>query len=206
MPLERTTFCMAFLTLLSPSGLPAQRASEANGRVIYQDANGKRTDLGIGFSPVLSSEGRVAFLRGRVFRYGDDFNCADRRERNWAVVYDPVTKTERILFDGSIAFAGDKWKFCIFEQMQLSHDASVLYLVSPVYTTSGSLAIINLPRMAIKFVPGVDAVYVIETGSHRDELIYVRRVYHKGTDGNEYPAYPIIHANADGLPIREVSS
>jgi hypothetical protein len=199
------TSCTVFLSLLSPFGLLAQRTFGANGRVIYEDSHGKRTDLGIGFSPVLTADGRVALLRGRKAGYGDDFNCGNKQERNWVAVYDPVTRMENGLFDKVVNFEGGKWKFCIFEQMQLSHNGAVLYLVSPVYATSGSLAIVSLTEGTIKEVPGVCEVYVIETGPHRDELIYVRRVFHKSQDLGEHPAYPFIHARADGQPIREVS-
>jgi hypothetical protein len=73
------------------------------------------------------------------------------------------------------------------------------------YATSGSLVIVSLAEAKIREVPGVNEVYVIATGPHRDELICVRRVCRKAPDGGEYPAYPFIHARADGQPIREVS-
>ncbi len=89
---------------------------------------------------------------------------------------------------------------------QLSHDESVLYLVSPVYATSGSLAVVSLTPGSTTFVPGVDFVYVIETGPHRDEIIYQRRIYRKSpADGLNYPAYPLMHAHPDGRPISEIS-
>ncbi len=197
--------CVVFLGCFLPSGLLAQRAFEANGRTVYEDAHGKRTDLGIGFSPVLTSDGRVALLRGRKFDYGDDFDCAEKNRRNWASIYDPESRTESVVFDGVIPFEGGTWNFCVFDQMQMSHDGSLLYLVSPVYATSGSLAIVNLPKRTIKYVPGVNEVYVIGRGPHRDELVYVRRVLHKAADGGEYPTYPFIHARANGEPIREIS-
>jgi len=200
-----STWCTVILSLFLPSSSPAQRTFEAGGRVIYEDAHGKPADLGIGFSPVLASDGRVALLRGREFRYGDDFDCADKQQRNWVAIYDPVARTENVLFDRIVPFDDGKRNSCIFQQMQMSHDGSVLYLVSPVYATSGSLAIISLRQGTITYVPGVNEVYVIEIGPHRDELIYVRRVYRKSADGGESPVYPFIHARADGQPIREVS-
>ena len=199
------TTCAVVFGLLSSPGLLAQRTFESKGNVVYEDARGKKVSLGIGFSPVLTSGGRVAFLQGREFSYGEDFDCANRRDRNWVALYDPVNGVEKVLFDRVVPFEGGKWKFCIFEQMELSHDGSLLYLVSPVYATSGSLAIVTLSKGKIKYVPGVDTVYVIQTGPHYDELIYIRRVLHKGPDGGEYPAYPFIHAAANGQPIREIS-
>ena len=72
---------------------------------------------------------------------------------------------EKTIFDRPLEYDGrESLAFCVFEQMQLSHDGSVLYLVSPEYATSGSLAIINLSRGAVTFVPGINLVYVIETG------------------------------------------
>jgi hypothetical protein len=90
--------------------------------------------------------------------------------------------------------------FCIFRQMQLSSDASTLYLVSPVYATSGSMAIVSLRQSSVTYVPGVELVHLIETGSHRGELIYSRTVV--GANGRHYP---LIHANKAGRPIAEIS-
>ncbi len=189
------------------SGLMAQRAFEANGEVIFEDAQRNRTNLGVGFNPVLTHDGLVALLRGRSFGYGEQFDCDKRESKNWVAVYNPATKAERILFDRTVPFDGGKWKFCVFEQMQLSYDGSVLYLVSPVSATSGSLAIVSLPRGSITYVPGVNLVYVIETGPHRDELIYQRRLWHKSLeDGLEYPGYPFVHAHADDRQITEISN
>ena len=87
--------------------------------------------------------------------------------------------------------------------MQLSPDGSILYLVSPVSATSGSLAIIDMHSGSITEVGGVNEVYVIETGSHRGDLIYQRRMLHQipGDEG-EYPYYPFVHADKDGVQIR----
>lgn len=201
------TLPFAVIVLLMASDLIAQRAFEASGKVFYEDAQRNRTNLGVGFSPVLTHDGRVALLRGRNFGYGEQFDCDKRETKNWVSIYNPATKTERILFDRTVPFEQGKWKFCVFEQMQLSHDGSVLYLVSSVYATSGSLAIINLARGSISYVPGANMVYVIEAGPHRDELIYQRRIWQKSIeDGLEHPGYPLVHAHADGRQILEVSN
>lgn len=76
------------------------------------------------------------------------------------------------MFNGVVPFDGGKWKFCIFEEMQLSHDGSVLYLVSPVYATSGSLAIVTLSTGNIS-----DEFFTV--GGHDKVLIlrqYLRRI------------------------------
>jgi len=196
--------CITILTLLLASNLPAQRAFEANGEVISEDVRGTRTNLGKGFSPTLMSDGRVALLRGRLFDYGERFDCNKREARNWVSIYNPVTKTESTLFDRSIPFDG--LNFCVFEQLQLSPGGSVLYLVSPVYATSGSLAIVDLARGSIAYVPGVNTVYVIGSGAHRGDLIYQRRVWQKSDGGTrEHPAYPFIHARPDGQQIAEIA-
>lgn len=207
MTFGHTRQCFAILfALFWPLGATAQRAFEAKGNVVYEDARGVHTNLGRGFSPVLIDDGRVVFVRGRSFEYGEKFDCANGETRDWVAAYDPATRKEAVLFDRAIPFEGGRWNFCVFEQMQVSPDGSALYLVSAVYATSGSLAIVSLPRGSVIYVPGVMSVYVIETGPHRGELIYQRRVSHRSSeDGLEYPAYPFIHARADGQQIREIS-
>jgi len=187
--------------------LAAQRAFETGGQVVYQDTQGRRVDLGAGFSPVLTAQGKIAFIRGRRFAYGETFDCRDAKKKNWIALYDPATEQEKTLFDRALDFDGRGIPFCVFEQMGLSHDASMLYLLSPANAASESLALVNLARGSIAYVPDVESVYVIETGPHRDELIYVQRVMHKSAKRRlPFPAYPIIHARANGEQIAEISN
>lgn len=195
----------ALLLLLAHSSLIAQRAFEEGGNVIYQNAQGNRTNLGSGFSPVMTAQGRVAFVRGRRFGYGEKFDCFHPNTKNWIALYDPAIRSERALFDQVVPFENGKWPFCIFDQMQLSPDGSVLYLVSPVYATAGSLAIVQLATGSISNVPGVNNVFIIESGPRRGELIYVRRGLRTSADGLSQAAYLFFHARADGQPITEVS-
>jgi hypothetical protein len=190
------------LSLLCASGLIAQRAFETGGKVVYEDAAGNRTSLGAGLSPVMTHDGRVALLRGPVHDYGET-GCDDKETRDWVAVYNPSTKLEEVLFDRPVPFGRGQWDFCAFEQMQLSPDGSTLYLVSPVSATSGSLAIIDLHSGSITEVGGVNEVYVVETGSHRGDLIYQRRMRHRisGVEG-DYPYYPFVHANKQGVQIQ----
>lgn len=196
----------AIIVTLAPK-LAAQRAFETGGHVVYQDAQGRRVDLGPGLNPVLSAEGKIAFIRGRRFAYGEAFDCRDATKKNWIVLYDPTTKQEKTLFDRALDFDGRGTLFCVFEKMGASHDASMLYLVSPVSEASGSLAIVNLAGGSVAYVPGVESVYVIENGPHRDELIYVQRVMRKSAKRRlPFPAYPVIHAGANGEQIAEISN
>lgn len=195
------------LLLLAPS-LLAQRAFERRGHVIYEDSGGHRSDLGVGFSPVLTQSGEVALVRGRLLPYGEHFDCRHKNTRNWIAVYSPVTGTEKVLFDRPLRFERGGLPFCVFERMQLSPDESTLYLVAAVYATSGSLAIVPLQQGTVTFVPGVCDIYVIINGSHRGELLYQRRMYpelHIPGDKGRYPYYPFVHARADGKPIRVVA-
>lgn len=188
--------------LLCASGLLAQRAYETSGKVFYEDAAGNRTNLGAGLSPVITHDGRVALLRGPVHDYGET-GCDHKETRDWVAVYNPSTKSEEVLFDRPVPFGGGKWNFCVFEQMQLSPDGSILYLVSPVSATSGSLAIIDLRSGSIIEVGGVNEVYVIEAGPHRGDSIYQRRMRHRiSGDEGEYPYYPFVHADNQGVQIR----
>ena len=183
----------------------AQRVVEQGTDVIYEDARGKQRNLGAGFSPVLTAGGSIALLRGRKHGYGDKFDCRSKETKNWVAIYNPLTNSERVLFDRTIPFDEGKWKFCAFEQMQLSPDGSMLYLVSPVYATAGSLAIIHLDRDTIDYVPGVNNVFVILKGIHRGELIYDRRMYQQFSGELGSYVYPFVHASAEGQPIQVVS-
>lgn len=187
--------------------LTAQRAFESGDKVVYQDAQGRRTVLGAGFSPAVTGNGEVGFIRGRRFAYGDPFDCRDPKKKNWMVLYNPSTKQEKTIFDRALDYGERGAPFCVFEQMQLSQDGSTLYLISPVYVTSGSLAIVDLARGSVSYIPGVDSVYVIEGGPHRDELIYVQREVRKSPKHRlAFPAYPLIHARPNGEQIAEISN
>jgi hypothetical protein len=187
--------------LLCVSSLSAQRVFERAGHVIYVGASGHEVDAGIGFSPVLMRDGKIAFLRGRFFQYGDKFDCAHKATRNWVSVFDPATHSERVLFDRALSFStGDE--FCVFSQMQLSPDDSILYLVNNQWSaTSGSLAIIHFRDNRLSYVGGVNEVYVIESGPHRGDLIYQRRLMDE-TPNNEHPYYPWIHARPNGATVK----
>jgi hypothetical protein len=195
---------VAALLLLPVSSLVAQRVFEKGQNVIYEDGRKNRVNLGLGFNPVFTEEGKVAMIRGRRIGYGHHFDCNHKDSKNWISVYDPATRTERVLFDRSLPFGVQGSPMCVFDQMQLSPNGSVLYLVSPVYATAGSLAIIQLEQGAATYVPGVNDVYVIQSGPHRGELIYTRRSVYKG-DGEEHMYYPFIHAGADGRQIKVIA-
>jgi hypothetical protein len=198
---------LVFASLLGVTNLMAQRVFEKGENVVYEDVGKHRINLGKGLSPVLTADGKVALIRGRRFFYGEEFDCRHTETKNWIALYDPLTTKEKTIFNRSLDYDRDGIRFCIFEQIQLSHDVSTLYLVSPVYATSGSLAIVNLARGAVTFIPGVNEVYVIETGPHRDELIYVRRTLRKRTEDDiDSPTYPFIHARANGDVIAEISN
>ena len=154
------------------------------------------------------ADGEVVLVRGHRYGYGQEFDCTRPETKNWVAKYDPQTEKETKVFDRPIHYDGPgSLGFCAFEQMQMSYEGSVLYLLASTYATSGNLAIVNLTSGSIAFVPGVIAVFVIESGPHQNDLIYQRRVYHKSPeDGLEYPSYPFIHALADGRQVREISN
>ena len=178
------------LLFLLASSLMAQRVFEKDHDVIYENAQRNEVNLGAGFSPVLTAQGKVVFVRGHLFDYGEDFDCSRKETKNWISVFDPATRSEEILFDRALSYGREGLEFCVFEQMQLSTDGSTLYLVSPVYATSGSMAIVHLRQGKVAYVPGVNEVYVIESGPHRGELIYSRRLYCRADHG-EWPSVPM---------------
>lgn len=199
---------LAVLALLLSPGLLAQRAFEKGGHVIYEDRGGHRTDLGVGFSPVLTQRGEVALIRGQLFLYGDDFDCSRKEAKNWIAVYDPATKAERTLFNRALPFEREGIQFCIFQRMQLSPDEATLYLVSDVWATSGSLAIVRLGTGTVTYVPGVDDVYVIVNGRYQGDLLYQQRMEHHvppRRPEDESPWHPFIHARADGKPFQLIA-
>ena len=135
----------------------------------------------------------TVLIRGPEFGYGDPFNCANPASKNWIVTIHPTTKAETVIFDQPID------GFCVFQQAQLSPDGSKLYLSIPTYATASTLAIVQLPAKTITQIPGVNFVYIIETGPHRGDLIYQARVM------KSHVTYPFFHARPDGRRIREIS-
>src|SRR5262249_49286305 len=187
----------ALVVLPSPFIVSQARAFEKDSDVIYEDVKSNQTNLGRAFNPIMTAAGKVVMIRGpRLEGQNADFDCNNREKKNWVVIYDPATKKETTLFERTIPFGDGKFPFCIYDQMQLSPDGRTLYLVSPVYATSGSMAIVHLPQQTITYVPGVNNVYVIETGPHRGELIYDKRTYKRDvgdTRGSlSSPHYPFI--------------
>jgi hypothetical protein len=187
-----------FALIFLASSLLAQRVFEKEQHVIYEDATRLQADLGMGHSPVLTRDGKVVLIRGRYFDYGAPFDCANRETKNWVASYDPGTGLEKILFDRALPFERTGLSFCIFDHMQLSPDGSTLYLVSNVWATAGSLAIVRLKKSGVTYVGGVNQVFVIQSGDHVGELIFQRRMPQPEMAGY----YPWVHAAADGTPIK----
>ena len=192
--IARTTLALVALNL------QAQRVFEKDGKAFYQNAQGRQTGLGVGFSPVLTADGKIAMIRGRHVSQDEAVDCRDPAKRNSVVLVDPKIGREKTIFDRGLPV-------CNFDQMQLSSDKNTLYLVVPTNPASLTLAIINLASGSVKYVPAVESVYVIEIGPHRDELIYIRREIRTSPKRRlPFPAYPLIHARANGEQIAEIST
>lgn len=186
--------CLFVLTLSIGFG---QRVVEENGSVIYIDEHSGRANLGPGFAPSASEDGKILFIRGPRILYGEDFDCANPTKKNSIVQYDPVMRTERVIFDRALPFERTRgMKFCIFQQAQLSPAATILYLVSPVDASSNSMAIVDLKTSRVKYVSGVEDVYVIRSGPHQGDLMYMLR-----TLRDNGVRYPWVHARADASQI-----
>jgi hypothetical protein len=54
-----------------------------DGTVIYENTAKRQINLGVGSSPVLTADEKVALIRGRRFGYGDPFVCGRKETRNW---------------------------------------------------------------------------------------------------------------------------
>lgn len=185
------------------AAMHAQRVFEQGDQVVYEDAGKRQTNLGLGFNPILTANGRVVLLRGRRFDYGENFDCTQRSSKNWVDSYDPEMGKEVKLFDQQIRFYGPRSKpFCVFSEMQISHDSSTLYLLANTDAAGGSLAIIKLRDGATNFVHGVEGIWIIESGPHMDELIYQHRLLDMRA---AIIRYPLVHARADGRKIKEIS-
>jgi hypothetical protein len=190
-----------------PVSAIAQHAFEKNDNVIYEDAKKNETDLGRGFNPVLTADGKIAMIRGPRIEFGQKFDCNDPERKNWITSYDPSTKAENTVFDRAIPFTPG-FPSCSFYRLQLSPNSRTLYLLSQVAQTSGTMAVIRLPQgRVVSYEHGVTSLYMIEAGPHRGELIYRKRLYRRDPqDKQMYPYYPWIHARADGGQIRIVSN
>jgi hypothetical protein len=157
----------AIAILVLGFALAAPRAFEMGGAVYYEDADQKQLSLGEGFSPVLNSKGEVAVIRGKRYRFGDDYDCRKRETKNWITVFTPSTGKERILVDYPLrdeVSTDDRYAECIFQQLAISPDDSVLYVIIPASASSSNLAIVPLKPGGISYVPDVNAVYTTSAG------------------------------------------
>jgi hypothetical protein len=190
-----------FLLWLCPLALSllGQQVHEIKGRVIYEDAAKRETDLGLAHNSTLTSNGKVAMIRGDTRAHGE-IDCADPQVRNRIVLYDPLTRQETTVFDRTMEAYGQR--YCIFGHLELSHDVSTAYVYVLTAGTSGTIAIIELADGSIRYVHGIEAFFLIQTGPHRDELIYSKRGW--SVSARHY-SYPWIHARADGVPIRQIA-
>lgn len=180
--------------------LCGQRVFEKDDHVFIEDEHEQR-DLGRGWSPIVLSSDKIAFVRGGPRGYGAKFDCTQTESKDRIVSYDLALKEEKVLFDRAITF--DNSEMCTFDGIAMSPDESTLYIVSPRYEDSGSMAIVQLKSTEIKIVPRINAVYVIENGFHRGELIYIKRMFIMvKRNENPHTFYPLILANADGTEHR----
>jgi hypothetical protein len=198
---------LAAIAMVSPL-LGAQRVYEKDNEIFYQDAQGRKTSLGRGHSPIPVSEGKILLIRGARMGYGDRFACTNPEVKNWVALYDTRTRRESVVYDKPINTKGvPPDATCIFEQADLSPSGSTLYVVTPWSATSASLAVVNLQTGHLKHVDGVNEVYVIRGGPSDGDLIYSRRLYHKlpSVAPGEDPYYPFIHAKPDGTQVGIIS-
>jgi hypothetical protein len=186
----------------------AQRVYQRGPNLMLEDAQGRLRSLGPGFNSIPISDHEFLLILGKQMGYGEETGC-ERPAKNRVVVYDTSTNKETVLFDKPIPVLPIRVHFsiCIYEHADLSPSRSALYIVIPVYATSGCLAIIDLPTGRVRYVPGAMDVFVIRGGPNAGDLIYMRRLQSKPTkyDPVGHPYYPYIHARPDGSRIAIIS-
>jgi hypothetical protein len=187
--------------------MKAQRIYEQGPNLMLEDSQGRQSSLGPGFNSVPISDHEFLLIRGARMGYGEESSCERAAARNRVVVYNTRTNKESLLFDKPLA---DRMMghdaACVYEHADLSPSGSTLYIVSPCDVTSGCLAVINLPTVAVRYVPGAMDVFVIRSGSRAGDLIYMCRLNRKPTENDPRVAdYAYIHAKPDGSQIAIIS-
>jgi hypothetical protein len=210
MPTNRVFSLVAFffVSFFGLSESRAQRVYQRGPDLMFEDAEGRLSSLGVGFNAVPISDRKFLLIRGKEMGYGEESSCERPAAKNRVVVYDTRTNNESLLFDKPLSdrIMGHD-AACVYEHADLSPSGSTLYIVSPCYATSGCLAIIDLVTGEIRFVPGVMDVFVIRGGSNAGDLIYSRRLLSKPSkDDPGHPYYPYIHARPDGSQIAIISN
>lgn len=184
-------------------GLPearAQRVLQRGPDLIFEDAQGRLSSLGVGFNSVPISDHKFLLIRGAQMGYGEESSRERPTARNRVVVYDSRTNKESLLFDKPLSgrmIPNDG--ACVYERADLSPSGSTLYIINPCYATSGCLAVVDLPMGTVRYVPGVEDVFVVRGGPDAGDLIYSQRLQSKPTKYDSgHPYYPYIHARPDG--------
>lgn len=198
---------MLSLALLLTSTAVAQRTYEDGGNVLYQDAAGAKTVLGPGFSPVLANDGKVLFIRGTA-RLEDRSACLVPSAKNRVVRYDPLTRSESILYDKPLPneFVNGEHA-CIYRSIDVSPSGKTIYIQTPWAVTSNRLMIIDLQSGKVRHVDQIIEVHVIRTGRFKGGLLYSARRTHEpeAADPTAHAYYPFFHANPQGRPIKTIT-
>jgi hypothetical protein len=92
--LLRRSWSSSLIPILLAMPIAAQRAFEKGPEVVYEDSEGKQVNVGVGLSPQLTLDGKIALIRGHSFGYGEPFDCGKKDRKNWIVVYNPLTRSE----------------------------------------------------------------------------------------------------------------
>ncbi len=141
--------------------------------------------------------------------HGEASSCEHPALRNRVMVFDTRTNKESLLFDKPLTnrIMGREYAVCVYEHADLTPSGSTLYIVSPFYATSGSLAVIDLPTGRVRYVPGAMDVFVIPGGPNAGDLIFMRRLERKPTeDDPRVDDYAYVHARPDGSQIAVISN
>jgi dipeptidyl aminopeptidase/acylaminoacyl peptidase len=173
---------IAFLVYFYSSVLAgAPVVLERDGNIILTEASGKKKQLtssGRDSNPVLNPYmDRVVFVRSVDGKVVDGTGREYSASELWMIQTDGEEARMLVRTRQSEQIQ----KLIVgFESIQFSSDGRMVYFVTPAWTTSGAIHVVDTKTLTVSFiVPGL-SYQVVPSGKYRDHLLVQQRRYFMG--------------------------
>ena len=177
---------IALLVVATAAGEPIVSARDGNIYASIDGAEKQLTSSGRDSTPLVAPDGKwVVFVRsidGKPITSGSPDPSppaelwqirVDGKEPTRLARTRPADKPENII--------------AAFDNLQFSADGRLVYFVSPAWTTSGAVHVVDRTNLKERFVVAGHDLEVIHTGKYRDHLLLAQHRYFLG--GGSYDWY-----------------